>query len=154
MPSHQGTLLKSDIKVTLYSSDLFPLKKKNYLFERRGLRGGAERKTLQADSTLSTEPNTGLYPITHEIITQAKTKSHLPNWATQVPLFPFFFCVCVLPQVTRASVILSCKYFAQVPLDASSLSFLRLLPSLTLPTDQPGLPADSYDKLGIRGHSS
>ena len=31
--------------------------------------GGAEEENLQEDSPLSTEPNTGLDPMTHEIMT-------------------------------------------------------------------------------------
>ena len=41
--------------------------------------GGTEEENLQAESPLSTEPYTGLSPMTHEIMTFAETKSQMLN---------------------------------------------------------------------------
>ena len=54
--------------------------------------GGAEREgdtEPEAGSSLwavSTEPDTGLKPMNHDIVTWAEVR-RLTDWATQVPLF-------------------------------------------------------------------
>ena len=58
--------------------------------------GGADREgdtESKAGSRLwavSTEPDMGLKPMNHEIVTWAEG-GHLTNWATQEPLFCFIF---------------------------------------------------------------
>ena len=81
---HQFCIMIKDCVFSfLFNVDLF-------IFERQSRsRGGAERGNTESEAgsrlpSVSTEPNGGLEPTKHEIITWAEVR-RLTDWATKVP---------------------------------------------------------------------
>ena len=89
---------------------------------RRGKGRGRGRENLQADSLLSMEPDLGLDPTIHEIITWAKTKSLCStDRATQVLLVCNFLKICQF----YTKVIVFLKVFRDTDTHTNIFNFVR-----------------------------